>query len=519
MFDQLVAETTGTHGAGAVDAWTRVESAACARRLAAMVTMLDTAYAASGSAERDQWCLDNWGAVCAHIGAAQRITSGVASGLLLVGTALRDRLPQVQEVFAAGLISYQLVRAIVHRSTNVTDPDTLHALDAALAQALHTWEPMSVDTTDKAIDAFIARFDPHAVRRTQTRARGRSLDVVVEDGSGLASLFGTLFATDAKALDARADALAATVCPADPRTKDQRRADAIGALAHGADRLACLCDTDDCPAADIAPSSGVVVYVIAHQDTIDGTTDTTDTVVEDTAADCTTNESAGLDGPPPPMFTKPLREVTLTEAMSSPVGHLASIRPAALMGGQFLPGAITRRAALNATLTAIIHPGQAPPEPRYRPSQKLADFVRCRDLTCRFPGCTEPATNCDVDHTIPWPYGPTQAANLKCLCRKHHLLKTFWGGEGGWQDRQEPDGTVSGQPPTGRPTPPRPGADCCSRNSANPPHPPCATQCPRSTRPVWPCLAAAAPASTTARIGSITNANSTAPRFRPKPKE
>ncbi|MDT5338549.1 MAG: hypothetical protein QOD90_4054, partial [Mycobacterium sp.] len=74
MFDQLVAGTTGTHGAGAVDAWTRVESAACARRLVAMVTMLDTAYAASGSAEHDQWCLDNWAAVCAHIGAAQRIT-------------------------------------------------------------------------------------------------------------------------------------------------------------------------------------------------------------------------------------------------------------------------------------------------------------------------------------------------------------------------------------------------------------------------------------------------------------
>jgi hypothetical protein len=453
MFDQLVAETTGSHGAGAVDAWTRVESAACARRLAAMVTMLDDAYAASGSAERDQWCLDNWAAVCAHIGAAQRITSGVASGLLLVGTALRDRFPKVAAVFAAGLISYQLVRAIVHRSTNVTDPDALHALDAALAQALQTWEPMSLDTTDKAIDAFIARFDPHAVRRTQTRARGRSVDVVVEDGSGLASLFGTLFATDAKALDGRLTALADTVCRADPRTKDQRRADAMGALAHGADRLACLCDTDDCPAADTPPSSGVVVYVIAHQDTIDGTTDTGPApevapVPDD--ADLAIDEAAGLDGPPPPMFTKPLRDLTLAEAMSTPVGHLASIRPAAMMGGQFLPGAITRRAALNATLTMVLHPGLAPPERRYRPSQKLADFVRCRDLTCRFPGCTEPATNCDVDHTIPWPYGPTQASNVKCLCRKHHLLKTFWGGEGGWRDRQEPDGTVIWTAPDGR---------------------------------------------------------------------
>ena len=98
----------------------------------------------------------------------------------------------------------------------------------------------------------------------------------------------------------------------------------------------------------------------------------------------------------------------------------------------------------------IVHPGQAPPEPRYRPSKKLADFVRCRDLTCRFPGCKEPATTCDLDHTIPWPYGPTQASNLKCLCRFHHLLKTFWAGTPGWRDRQLPDGTVLWTAPDGR---------------------------------------------------------------------
>ncbi|MDT5311760.1 MAG: hypothetical protein QOE74_780, partial [Mycobacterium sp.] len=55
MFDSLVADTAG---ARAVGAWARVEAAACARRLAAMLTMLDAAYAADGSADRDQWCLD-----------------------------------------------------------------------------------------------------------------------------------------------------------------------------------------------------------------------------------------------------------------------------------------------------------------------------------------------------------------------------------------------------------------------------------------------------------------------------
>src|ERR1700712_421473 len=250
MFDQLVADTTDTHGAGAVQSWTRVESAACAQRLAAMVTMLDAAHAATGSTDRDLWCLDNWGAVTAHIGAIQRLTSGAASNLLLVGPPLRDRFPKGAAVFAAGLISYQLARTIVTRAALVTDPDALRALDAALAEALLTWEPMGVSTTEQTVDGFVSKFDPLAVHRTQTRARGRCLDVTVEDGSGLAAGFGALFT------------------PGDPRTRDQRRADAMGALAHGQDRLACLCEGEDCPAADLPSSSGVIVYVVAHHDTL-----------------------------------------------------------------------------------------------------------------------------------------------------------------------------------------------------------------------------------------------------------
>ena len=71
----------------------------------------------------------------------------------------------------------------------------------------------------------------------------------------------------------------------------------------------------------------------------------------------------------------------------------------------------------------VIHPGHTSPEPHYRPSPKLDRFVRCRDMTCRFPGCTEPADVCDLDHTIAYPIGPTCASNLKCLCRKHHFSK------------------------------------------------------------------------------------------------
>jgi hypothetical protein len=115
---------------------------------------------------------------------------------------------------------------------------------------------------------------------------------------------------------------------------------------------------------------------------------------------------------------------------------------------------LAAKVASTATIRPLIHPGDAPPEPRYVPSRKLADFVRCRDLTCRFPGCDEPAYRCDLDHTIPYPVGPTCASNLGCLCRKHHLLKTFWG----WLARQLPDGTIIWTAPSGQTYTTHPGS-------------------------------------------------------------
>ena len=127
---------------------------------------------------------------------------------------------------------------------------------------------MSQHRLEQNVDALIEQIDPCAVRRTHTRARSRSVEVTVEDGTGLATMLITLFATDADAFSARADALADTVCSKDPRTKDQRRADAINPMAHGNDRLACLCGQPECDAAHNPPSTGVIVYVVAHEDTL-----------------------------------------------------------------------------------------------------------------------------------------------------------------------------------------------------------------------------------------------------------
>ena len=97
--------------------------------------------------------------------------------------------------------------------------------------------------------------------------------------------------------------------------------------------------------------------------------------------------------------------------------------PAFVFGAGIMPTALLGAILDRARIREVRHPGDSPPEPRYTPSKALAEFVRCRDLTCRFPGCDKPAQVCDLDHTVAYPVGPTHPSNLKCLCRFHHLAE------------------------------------------------------------------------------------------------
>ncbi len=58
------------------------------------------------------------------------------------------------------------------------------------------------------------------------------------------------------------------------------------------------------------------------------------------------------------------------------------------------------------------------------PSAKLRIAVEIRDGTCIFPTCTRPVMECDLDHQLPHPDGPTAGFNLRGLCRRHHRMKT-----------------------------------------------------------------------------------------------
>ena len=60
----------------------------------------------------------------------------------------------------------------------------------------------------------------------------------------------------------------------------------------------------------------------------------------------------------------------------------------------------------------------------YVPSPELRTAVEIRDGTCTVAHCSKPAMDCDIDHNIPHPRGPTTGWNLRGLCRRHHRQKT-----------------------------------------------------------------------------------------------
>jgi hypothetical protein len=451
MFEGVPAATV----VAAIGDSARGENVACARRLAAIAELYERRQIPVDDGQgRELWRIDPWESVAAEVAAAQGITAAAAGAELHNAICLRERLPKVAALFAAGTISYRTVRIIVARTLLALEPRILAAIDAELAQALTTWGPLSLNKTEQAIDALVERHDPGARRRTESAVRSRYLDI--EHRDGIASVSGDVYSTDATLLDRRLTSLAHTVCGNDPRTIDQRRADALGALAAGHSALACACGMSDCTAGETQPAASVVVHVVAEAATLD-TTNTTDLHgerPEDTGPEIISDARR---------FAEVIREATgsctTSEHASAPAGPATN--PGFILGGPVVPSGLLADLAARGVveLRPLIHPGEGGPEPRYRPSATLADFVRCRDLTCRFPGCDRPADICDVDHTVPYHAGGlTHASNLKCLCRKHHLLKTFWTGSTGWRDRQLPDGTVIWTSPSGHTYITRPGS-------------------------------------------------------------
>jgi Domain of unknown function (DUF222) len=397
--DALVAVVESAH---------RQESVLVARRMAAVAALLRHRAAATerSEAQRGYAVIDAYEQTSAEVAAAMNLSPMAATYLVSDAEALDTRLPKVAALLAEGRTDWRTVRLIISRTDLISDSELVAQVDRSLAARIGNWHGWSRQRIVNAVDAAVRTADPDAARERRIAAEDdRHIGINALD-NGMAEIYGTVGAAAATAFDRRLSELGKQVCPADPRTMDQRRADALAALTQGR-RLACACGGPDCPtrAGDGNPEpdrggAQVVINVIASEHTVYGN----------------------------------------------------GAQPGYLEGYGVIDAEQVRRLAAAASVL-IADPFTSPVEAlRYQPSAALERAVRCRDLTCRFPGCSRPAVVCDLDHTTPFNHrdpsagGLTVLENLKCLCRQHHRLKTF----GGWRDKQLADGTVIWTSPTGR---------------------------------------------------------------------
>lgn len=392
----LVAVIESTH---------REESMLVARRLAAVAALLRHRVATAEHAEQEYAAIDGFEQTAAEVAAAMNLSPMGASYLVSHAEALDTRLPRIAALLAEGRTDWRTVRLIITRTDLVTNEGLIAKLDRSLAARIGNWHGWSRQRIVNAVDAAVRATDPDAARERRLEAENARHIAITPAANGMAEINGSVAATAAMAFDRRLSQLAKQVCPADPRTMDQRRADALAALAENRG-LACACGRAECP--------------MRRDD---------DDERDRTGAQVILNVVAS--------------EATVYEGGAGP-GYLE--------GYGVIDAEQVRQLAAAASMLAA-NPVTSPVEAlRYQPSAALERAVRYRDLTCRFPGCGRPAMVCDIDHTVPFNHqnpaagGQTVAENLKCLCRQHHRLKTF----GGWRDEQLADGTVIWTSPTGR---------------------------------------------------------------------
>ncbi|MFV9635138.1 DUF222 domain-containing protein [Mycobacterium neumannii] len=432
MFESDFASADDKTVVAAIEECARAEAMLAARRLAATAEL--TARYTEPDEDRDHLAVDGWRMASAEISAAMRVGDRAASSQMCIAMALRERLPKVAALFAQGRLSAALVSTITWRTQLIVDSQIAQRIDTAIAQRAGEWGGLSVARLESAIDSLVDQHDPDARRRMREAAQNRDVRLGKRDDvTGTMSLWGRLSIADGELLKRRLAQLSSQVCKDDPRTAGQRRSEALGAIAANAEGLSCRCGSPDCPSAgqDDPRAAHFVINVITEANAPN-----TEPVPATPAESATAERAAG-----------PVEPATEPQA-AEPATERSKPRSAAalIIGGGLIPTPLLAELIKNGAKVQWVHKPPAAPETGYRPSGKTARFVRMRDMTCRFPGCTRPAEFCDLDHTTPSPAGATHPSNLKCLCRIHHLLKTF----GGWGDQQHPDGTVLWTAPSGR---------------------------------------------------------------------
>lgn len=150
-----------------------------------------------------------------------------------------------------------------------------------------------------------------------------------------------------------------------------------------------------------------------------------DRTLDQLRSDLALDALTGAADVPVPSFARPIVNVTV------PIQTLMGIadHPGELSGGAVIPAGLARVIAQRpgATwfrmLTDERGHVQELSTKSYQPTAPIWRQVIAENSTCFRPGCDRPATECELDHRIPWPTGLTSVSNLWPACKADHKAK------------------------------------------------------------------------------------------------
>ncbi len=328
--------------------------------------------------------------------------------------------PNLVALVAAGAVSAWAARLVVLELADLTGEQAGAVVAQVCAKVTRRLDAGRRAWTSAEVGraARIARLRicPDSDRAARQRAFEHRRVLVYPSGQGMATLIADLDETDAHRIHRRLSAIAQGLAdPADPRTRDQVRADVLVDLL--------LTNPAQAPGQPGQPGCA--------EDP-----GTTGAAGADAAGG-----AVGAAGPAKP--AKPAKPAGSAGAAGSRAEIQVIVTLDTLLGLSQNPAVVPGLGPVNADIARVLAADgrwqawvvdaagalTATGSQGYVPSDPLARFVRAREPHCRMPGCRQPAWRSDLDHTIPWPIGPTTPANLGPLCRRHHVLKTH----AGWQ--------------------------------------------------------------------------------------
>ncbi|MBS1698309.1 MAG: DUF222 domain-containing protein [Actinobacteria bacterium] len=346
----------------------------------------------------------------AEVSAGLRISRAAAARALSTGWSLNDRFPATRAALAAGEISLRHAVVIVQGSA----PLDLHDADAHRRYEEFV-VPFAATETAPSTEAFAksaaAAVCPETVTERHRRARSDRRVRVTDADDGMAWLEILMPSPLAHATHDRLTAIA--------RRIRMTAAAAAGGAFQGPHPVQ--------PDGDLTGDDWrrLELFASMADDLQEPTRDprSLDEIRADIAADLLLASDTEL-----------LRENGLDSIRGS---VQVTIAATTLAGADDRPAELDRHGPIDADLARHLAAnagtwdrlfldarGMLTRTDTYAPTDRMRRFLQARDQHCRFHGCRMPSRPCQIDHTHDHAKGgPTDLANLACLCVGHHALK------------------------------------------------------------------------------------------------